>query len=150
MNHIAIDPSVNNIGVASYYQEGGKGMVSTHVLNPPKEPKDCIHYLRVMLGRLGKTDELIVEYPTFFASTKGRVAAQQGYTIDLGFIVGLCCAIIPAKRIRLPTPMQWKGNTPKEIVGKRYTEWTGVNYKTITDHEYEAAMMIYWSIKNPV
>lgn len=49
--------------------------------------------------------------------------------------------------ILLPSPYRWKGNTPKHVVGNRFTAWTGRSTLNLTDHEYEAAMMIKWALK---
>lgn len=151
MKILAIDPSVNNIGIAIYDTRTKK--LQTYTLHPNSTSLigKCIQamvYCRLRMdGQI--IDRLVAEYPTFQGSTKGKIAAQRGYTLDLAFIVGYISASIGllSKDIHLPTPMQWKGTMPKEAVGHRFQKVYGIDYKSVTDHEFEAAMMIDWSLK---
>lgn len=145
MKILAIDPSIHNIGVACWedenlttydlsFKQGAKKMLNTNLR----------HALQPLIDF--QPDVLICEYPNFQQSVKGKIAAQQGYVADLAFVVGFIVALISVKgkNLYLPTPNQWKGQTPKDVIGQRYTKWTGQDYHTLSDHQYEAAMMIKW------
>jgi hypothetical protein len=151
---LAIDPSINNVGLALYNTETGK--LITRVLHPPKLQRQyllswicnqiqCVEFFK-------NINTLVIEYPTFQNSAKGRIAAQKGYTLDLAYIAGYISAECKLKPscIHLPTPQQWKGNLPKAAVGRRFQRRFGIDPETITDHEYEAAMMIAWCMDSTV
>ncbi len=143
MKYIAIDPSINNIGVAIM----NDGDLTTRTLSPTEKGKDYLmSFLRVAFRNV-QCDVLICEYPNFQTSQRGIIAAQQGYTLNLAFVCGFVAAIIDAKKVVMATPTEWKGQTPKHIIGARYTQWTGEDFNEISDHEYEAAMMIEWYIR---
>lgn len=90
----------------------------------------------------------IIEYPNFQTSTRGLISAQRGYTFELAFIAGALYGTNPGATWFMPTPVEWKGQQPKEAVGKKFGKWQGVDYRTIPDHAYEAAMMIKWYLDN--
>lgn len=150
MKIVAIDPSVNNVGIAKWDTE--KSELSTALYHPIKT--DGIVHIGNQLAMYCKMlryipDILILECPTFMGSTKGKIAAQKGYTIDLAFIVGYLAASFRLyhHQVFLPTPMEWKGNLPKEAVGIRFQKVYGLDHKSVSDHEFEAAMMIDWYLK---
>lgn len=62
------------------------------------------------------------EWPMYFDSLKGRIAAQQNYTLGIASMVGYLAAAFefnPA-HIALWTPLQWKGNQPKSVTRNRF------------------------------
>lgn len=150
MNIVAIDPSVNNVGIAKWDHVNKK--LSTDLYHPVKTQgivsvsSQIVTFCK-MLQYI--PDILILEYPTFQGSTKGKIAAQKGFTIDLAFIVGYLAASFKLYRnqIFIPTPMEWKGNLPKEAVGHRFEKVYGIRADSVSDHEFEAAMMIDWYLK---
>lgn len=146
MRILGIDPSVNNIGVALWED----GNIVTRTWHPPfKEKEFLLAYLPAIVKDLLRErpiDHLVVEYPSFHTSTKGKIAAQKGYTLDLAFVAGLIASLVKAKHTCFPTPMDWKGQTPKDIVGVRFHQWSG--YHLTNDHEFEAAMMIKYVLKS--
>ncbi len=94
---------------------------------------------------------MVIEYPEWQASERGIIAAQKGYTLDLAFVVGYLCGSlgIPASKCHTPTPNGWKGNLPKKAVGLRFERRFLASAKEVSDHEFEAAMMIDWLLKQP-
>lgn len=149
MKIIAVDPSINTIGVAVWID----GTLETRCIHTTGGKKESLvrtlplYFLELGKDNVDRADALVIEYPNFQTSTRGKIAAQMGYTLDLAFVVGFVARQIPAKENFFPTPNQWKGQCPKEVIGRRFTDWTGMDYNTVTDHEYEAAMMIEWLIR---
>lgn len=145
MRIVAVDPSINTIGVAIWHD----GDLETRVHRTLHGEKvQLVRTLPIYLSWItGEFDALVVEYPNFQTSTRGKIAAQKGYTLDLAFVAGFVASQIHAKRYFFPTPNQWKGQTPKDIVGRRFTEWCGYDYHDLTDHEFEAAMMCEWCLR---
>lgn len=141
---LAIDPSVNNLGWASYdFQAGGEmyninGAGWKFGLIHPKGPnlqykwKDCYFKLRRELEDRRVT-HFAGEWPIFFGSMKGKIAAQQGYTNDLAGTIGYLIGKfqVKAEYVALWTPVQWKGSVPKAITEKKFIRVFGEAGKEI-------------------
>ena len=62
------------------------------------------------------------EMPTYFQAGKGQVAASSGALVKLVFLVGsINQALYETKYISCHqvTPIQWKGQLPKDVAAKR-------------------------------
>lgn len=130
---LAIDPSVNNVGWACYNFGGGSdqydiigkgwsfGLVHPKGTNIQYKWRDCYTQLKDRLGSR-KPTHLAIEYPMYFESVKGKIAAQEGYTIDLASMLGFLAGRfeIKAEYITLWNPMQWKGSVPKHVTEKKF------------------------------
>lgn len=156
MRILGIDPSINNVGIALYNTETCDLKMQTF---HPKRPAPIAnigvqiarHILISFLQGEKRPDALVIEYPEWQNSERGIIAMQQGYTLDLAFVVGFLCGSlgIKASACHTPTPSQWKGNLPKKAVGLRFERRFLACSKEISDHEFEAAMMIDWFLKQP-
>lgn len=157
---LAIDPSVNNIGVALYDTTLKK--LRTRLIHPNRtfrgaaESQSMVHLsiyvLRAILIEFlsGKQiDKLVIEYPNWQRSTKGLIAMQQGYTLDLAFLAGVLATgfKLCAADVYTPTPLQWKGNIPKDATKLRVQKEFGI--LQISEHEYDAVGMMQWLKKQP-
>lgn len=157
---IGIDPSINDIGIACY--DTVKNKLQTECFQPTRKGKDKLRnlpsigmqtarhiFLRFLQGE--KEDRwLVLEYPEFQNSARGTAAAIQGDTLNLAYVVGHLCGALkfPTSRIVLTTPSEWKGNLPKDVVEKRCrVAYGGLVDAKKTSHEWEAAMMIQWLLK---
>lgn len=146
---LAIDPSVNNVGIAIYDLESKKLQLSCF---HPKRLNIQYTLAQIALEIRKKIPEdkwittLIVEYPNFQGSTKGIIAAQKGYTLDLACIAGFLMGNLGLQPfdVHFPTPLQWKKNLPKEAIARRFQRYWNLDASKYTDHEHEAAMMIAW------
>lgn len=151
---IAIDPSLNKIGVAMTSNYGDS--IDTYCLSPTKiddkvlRLKTIGRHLVVNIKSWGYDNAKvgIIEYPSFQVSTRGTIAAQKGYTLDLAFLAGYVISAFPFIKWFLPTPSQWKGNQSKKAIEAKLFRWLGQSNALITDHEVEAAMMIKWYLDN--
>lgn len=158
MRILAVDPSVNNVGLALYDTETKR--LQTHTHHPPNrkgkggETQEMSHmmagvfrfiYISLLQGK--KIDKLVVEYPNWQGSERGLIAAQQGYTLDLAFIAGHLASSfgLTPSNIYLPTPSQWKGNAPKAATQARVQRMFGT--LQIDEHAYDAVGMIMWLMK---
>lgn len=157
---LAIDPSVNNVGLAVYDTTTNK--LKTRLLHPSRDFKGAaesqsmlhlsISVLRTILieflqGR--KIDKLVIEYPNWQGSTKGLIAMQKGYTLDLAFLGGVLASgfNLACANVYTPTPLGWKGNAPKSATEHRVQKEFGM--LQISEHEYDAIGMIQWLKKQP-
>lgn len=148
--YLAIDPSINNVGWAGYKDglfTGGTIDLSEWDSLPYKSD-----YLIRQLLKM-KPHTVIYEEATFQASAKGKIAAQKGYIINLGFIAGYVAGALhlhPAD-IYGYTPMQWKGSVPKSATYAKYRRY--INLEKIkysqayhnqepTEHEIDATMLL--------
>lgn len=160
MKILGLDPSVNNVGLALWDSE--LNILQTDVFHPRRSKDTPMpeigtqivrHILTTFLQGEKDIQYAVMEFPQWENSTRGAIAMQQGYTLDLAYIVGhvagvLTCNLrLAATKIFTPTPMEWKKNLPKDAVGLRFQKRYGVSPSEVSDHEFEAAMMIDWAIK---
>jgi len=122
MNFLILDPSVNNIGFAILTITNGKPAVLKDGTIYPDSELSIQQKAEYVFASLQKFNSLrdcyqtIMEYPTFMGGTKGLIAAQKGYTIDLGVMVGYLSGLLAPQMpddVFYYTPMQWKGTKPK-------------------------------------
>ena len=151
---IAIDPSVNNIGVAYVREQGKRPM--WFEFNPEHQGATRGEWraelqsrafqtiTRLKMMGLYDTNYGVIEYPNFQHSARGHIAAQKGYIMDLAFVAGVIVSAMPNTQWFLPTPSQWKGQQSKIAIGAKFTRWTGVRHESTSDHCYEAVMMLKW------
>jgi hypothetical protein len=156
VRYLAIDPSVNNVGIAFYDDVTDK--LKTHTFNPLREGRNttniAIQILRFLhvtvLQGEKRPDYLVMEHPQWENSDRGHKAAARGYTLDLAYLIGFIGGSVglAGSKIYTPTPLEWKGNRPKTAVGYAFEKRFSVPAKSVTDHEFEAAMMIDWLIED--
>ena len=157
MKYLSIDPSVNNIGWATYESPLSEpynpvdGLWAWGEWNPPEGAtlqERCAYICNKAKAK--DPTHLVVEYPTFMVSLKGQIAAQKGYTIDLATVVGFVAGSLQLSphAIFFYTPMQWKGQKKKHMIEVRFLSVFGREHKGTSDHAYEATMMLYKHLKN--
>jgi hypothetical protein len=109
----------------------------------------CVDLKDYILQDIGEFDELVVEWPMYYDSTKGAVASRQGYTINLAgiamFIVGWFH--IPHQQVFLYTAPDWKGTVPKQVTARRFFKMFNVNVVEQDEHAIDATMMGVYHIK---
>lgn len=148
---LAVDPSVNNIGLACYNTDTKE--LRTKLFHPPKGEDiqvvgaAILRYLYISFVYREKVDKLVVEYPNFQGSEKGLIAMQKGYTLDLAYICGVLSTglQLASSNVFLPTPLVWKGNMPKKATEARVQRKFGT--LQISEHEYDAVGMLMWLMK---
>lgn len=145
MNILAIDPSINNVGLAWYSTE--KKKLRTKIYHPPKGPTLVsigIQIIKSILIWAPELDVIIIEYPQYEGSARGQIASQKGYTLDLSFLCGYIGGFfdLGSTNFLIPTPREWKGNRPKSAteaeVKKVFPSFVG------SEHEIDAVGMILW------
>ena len=69
----------------------------------------------------------VAEWPAYFASERGRIAAQQGHTLELAGMVGYISGRLSMRpeRITLCTPAKWKGSVSKEATKAKFIRTFG-------------------------
>jgi len=153
--YIAIDPSIRHIGIA--YKVGEARVQWTQVNFIPRKGETkaqelvrCCQSIMTKIRVFGLQNAIagFIEYPNFQMSDRGQIAAMKGYTIDLGYVCGFLCAAMPKTVWTLETPAEWKGNQPKEAIGHKFTQWSGVDYREVSDHCFESTMMLKRLMEN--
>lgn len=146
---LSVDPSVNHVGFAILQldtKEWEWDVVETD--KSESLPQKCLSIAerlkRAIAGR--KLVQLVMEYPAFFTGTKGAIAAQKGYTIDLAFTLGFYFGTFQLDQFSVFNykPMEWKGQKPKKAIEAWFLRTFGTEHRGTSDHAYEAAMMLYW------
>jgi Holliday junction resolvasome RuvABC endonuclease subunit len=160
---LALDPSVRSMGWATVNLNNAEGdhydlenpLVWNYgliTMEPTKQVQYRWEQAKKQLEEALGLDELTPthfasEWPTFFNSMKGRIAAQENYTVGLAGIVGYLAGVFKFKgeHIVLWTPQQWKGNTPKNVTRNQFVLYFG-DYgkqlaKTASDDVIDAIMI---------
>jgi hypothetical protein len=161
---LAIDPSMNNLGWAAHNLNLGCNRYDIDsdawrfgLIHPKARTTDCQYKWRDAYTKLRsavgdwKPTHLASEWPSFYASTKGRIAAMKGYTIDLAGMTAYIAGRLglPPDFITLWTAQQWKGSVPKHATQAKFLRLFGDGAGTILrncSHDVIDAIMIaeYW------
>ena len=155
MRILSVDVSVNFVGWSLFdskrinpHKQWKWGTIIVEGDNYQKRLLDIVQMLNETVN-LPTIDHLITEWPTFFASERGQIAAHQNYTIDLA---GVCAFIagrmgFDHRNWHLLTATTWKGSVSKYITGKRFFRIFGLRDQDISEHAIDATMMLrYWLI----
>lgn len=149
---LAIDPSINNVGWAyleiTRNEAGEKemgwnwGVFNLDGWNLLQRCKDLVHY--VDQQNLNEFDYLLIEWPMFYSSEKGQVAATESYTINLAAIGAYLAGWyhIPTENVELITAPQWKGNQTKAITARRFMKQFGCDPLKEDHNAIDATMML--------
>jgi Holliday junction resolvasome RuvABC endonuclease subunit len=169
---LAIDPSVRNLGWCiinlnkveedRYYDLEGEAwsygivqMKSTHQIDPSilkyRWEEACRKLTQAIDVYESEPTHFASEWPTFFNSMKGRIAATQNYTLGLASMVGYIAAHFDfnPENIALWTPQQWKGSVPKYVTVEKFKLIFGKKAeklsRMLTDDTIDAIMIArYW------
>lgn len=147
---LAVDPSVRSLGWATvnlnyaqgndYYDISNANLwnYGPVIINPTKDIRYRWEQAEKQLRSAFELDDIrpthyAAEWPTFMNSMKGKIAAQQNYTLGLASMVSYIAAAfeIRSENITLWTPMQWKGMTPKSVTRNRFLMYFGSAAKQI-------------------
>lgn len=156
---LGIDPSVNNVGLALYNTETKE--LTTRVFHPSLRLKSHLPSLSVEICRFisvvflqkgKKVDKLIIEMPQWENSQRGKIAGQQGYTLNLAYLVGFFSGYFRLNPldVYIPTPLLWKGQTPKSATENRMRKRYNLITVRLSDHEFDAIGLIDWFLHLPV
>jgi len=150
---LSIDCSVNTVGFATLqisYDEQEKqkafdwtyGMWKLEGLSLLERCRDLCHYIQ-QTDNADFTD-LLIEWPMFYESTKGQIAAEQSYTINLAAVGAYLAGFFhtPVNRVRLITAPQWKGNASKEVTARRFFRKFDINHMHVDHNAVDACMML--------
>lgn len=149
---LGIDPSVNNVGLALYNTETKE--LTTRTFHPSLKLKSHLPSLSVEICRFisvvflqkeKKIDCLVIEMPQWENSQRGKIAGQQGYTLDLAYIVGFCGGRLGLNPldINVPTPNLWKGQVSKSTTENRMRKRFKLE-DAKSDHEFDAIGLVAW------
>lgn len=164
MKILAIDPSVmNRAGYATLKIEWANGDYKTPAAQRGKiitEEWDwgaweisgmnfkmrCADLRDYIAHDIGEFDMLVLEWPCFYSGQKGRVAAQQGYTINLAGIAMYIAGWfhIPHQMFFLYTAPDWKGTVKKAVTARRFFKLFGLNETEVDHNAIDATMMLYY------
>lgn len=159
MKIVAIDPSIREVGWAlveglvhddkGWHDENAVwkwGHWEIRSNSYQFKLQEIVEHIIIDCGGLDHTEDwLVVEWPMYFDSEKGHVAAKMGHTINLA---GVDCYIagyfrLPWRNWHLLTAIQWKGSVSKEITRMRFFRQMGIKqiYK-VNHNAVDAVMML--------
>lgn len=93
---------------------------------------------------------LVCEWPRWYDSTKGAVAAQQGYTINLAGIAMYIAGYfqVDFRKLFLYTAPDWKGTVKKAVTARRFFKlFEGIDPMKVDHDTIDACMMLVWHCK---
>jgi hypothetical protein len=152
MNILAIDPSARNkigigvLNIDSFKKIKVEDATFSIQSNATLEDlcKSCVRFINQKFIDATPFSYLVIEYPQYMGGLKGRIAAQQGYTLDLAYVCGFFTAAFNLARLRthLFTPMQWKGTRPKSATLAEYRR-KFPDQRWSSEHSVDAVMLGY-------
>lgn len=148
---LAIDPSIRSCGWAYF---GDKKLLGSGTIEDIKEFPEAadfivhklenkIYTLQMKTNTSYDLDILVIEYPQYERSMRGKVSMAQGHPLNLAYMVGAFVGVFPCKRKFLPTPPKWKGSLPKAITQLRLRD---AGYTFETGDEADAIALGLWAI----
>jgi hypothetical protein len=164
---VAIDPSVNNLGWASYDVNLGQNLYDIDsgawkfgLIHPksggrqemPYKWRDAFYKLKVALEG-GWPTHMAAEWPNFFSGYRGKIAAMRGHTLGLAGQVGYIAGRfgLRAEAVLLCSPQQWKGSVPKRVTQAKFLRLFGPEkaalhvVRNYSDDTIDAIMIAeYW------
>jgi hypothetical protein len=160
---LAIDPSMHNLGFACHNLNLGCDRYDIDsdawrfgLIHPRAQQTEPQYRWRNAFAKLKKNvgwwpTHLASEWPSYFATTKGKIAATMGYTIDLAGMTAYIAGRfgMRADYITLWKPEQWKGMVPKHVTQQKFIRLYGKAAESIVrnySHDVIDAIMIaeYW------
>lgn len=154
MRILAIDPSINNVGWCVWnscksdrLKAWRWGCWKLEGYNYPMRLMDLILHIDETVGPF---DILVSEWPAFYSSQKGHIAAHQNYTIDLA---GICYWVAGWYRLdhrhHFPlTASNWKGSVPKLVTQRKFIRTFNKHMHQINEHAVDATMMLHYWLQN--
>jgi hypothetical protein len=139
---------VNTVGFATLQifdngeQEWAWGMFALEGYNLLQRCAD----LRAYIQQSGNDDftDLICEWPTFYDSEEGNVAAKQNFTINLAAVASYIAGFfrLDTNRINLVTAPQWKGQAKKRMTARRFFNHFGIDAFKLDHNAVDATMLL--------
>jgi len=89
-------------------------------------------------------DWLVIEWPAYFDSDRGQVAAKMGYTLGLAAVCAYIAGFfrMPPQNTHLLTATQWKGSVSKEVTRMRFFRALGQKQIYKVNHNAIDAVML--------
>jgi len=162
----SFDPSILNCGwacVSGLYRKDkviqtdkcswayGNWKLQGHSLSAKMQ--EIVEYIILEVGGINadEGDWCILEWPAFFSSEKGQIAAQMGHTLNLAGLDGYVAGYfrLPWRNFHFITANQWKGSVSKNITWMRFCKVMGIKGVHKVDHNaVDAFMMLHQFCKN--
>jgi len=94
-------------------------------------------------------DVLVMEWPTYYDSDKGKTAARKGYTINLAGIAMYIAGYfqVDFRKLFLYTAPDWKGTVKKVVTARRFFKLFGLSEMKIDHDTIDAVMMLVYHCK---
>jgi hypothetical protein len=95
---------------------------------------------------LAEFDVLVCEWPTYYDSAKGQIAAQQGYTVNLAGIAMYVAGWfhVQHQNLFLYTAPDWKGTVKKAVTARRFFKLFGLSEMQEDHNAIDACMMLVY------
>ena len=147
---LSIDPSLHSLGFALYNQSLEARGTDRYDIKSGAWRYGCVHpkgasrqekwrhALQALVAKAAdwRMTHLVIEWPIFFATQRGMIAASRGDTLEIAGLVGYIAGHyrLPADHVTLYTPLQWKGAVPKRVTLYKFERLFGCDPKTVAPH----------------
>lgn len=78
-----------------------------------------LHVIQHWLTNVKSVDFIVGEKPVFYNNAQGMIAAQEGYTINLGIVLGFIIGHFGCK-FKFYSAPQWKGQVSKDVTRAKF------------------------------
>lgn len=153
MRILSIDPSVNFVGWTLFDSnkktDNKRWTWGTINLEGNNYQMKLVALVQELAELVGTPDHLVTEWPTFFSSERGQIAAHQNYTIDLA---GVCAYLAGAfgldhRHWHILTATTWKGSVPKFVTSNKFYRVFRRNRGKISEHAIDSTMLLHFWLK---
>lgn len=152
---LSIDPGLNGTGYA-YWE--GKIPVAAGVVRPLTDDSllyrandlyGKLRYMRPEAWAISDLNDVVIEFPEYHESFKGRTARATGSMDKLCFAIGVLAKSFstPFTDVHLPHVREWKGQLPKDVVMSRMLKHYGkktCDRLGIRTHAWDALGIGHW------
>lgn len=154
----SIDPGLDGTGWAEWTQKKYPDRVG--VISKPRPDLDLAERCHIISSELrhvirergGCTRQVrvVLEMPINMSGSAAGVAAQAGSIYKLTFLVGYIAGSLYPCVVETVSPMEWKGQLPKDVVARRIQNTLGEDVCVelgIKTHAWDAVGIGLWANK---
>lgn len=151
----SIDPGLNGTGWAAWSERRRPERVGVLKQPTPGNLAMRCHSIGESIKRIIKKDgalvpatHVFIEFPMAMAGSARGIAAQAGAVYKLTFLVGYIAASVWPCEVFTVTPMEWKGQLPKDVVVTRIQRMLGEEVCRelgIKTHAWDATGLGLWA-----
>jgi hypothetical protein len=155
MRVIAIDPSINDCGLAVFVD---KTLLNYKLIHPDKKYRENEYtksysvfqqvkdHVLCDMRVLEVGDVLVLEIPEYW-DTAGWIAREAGTIVKLSFLCGMICTLQDQVNLVTTTPSNWKKQLKKKVMAKRLEKlelYPDIDFMKLNHNVADAIGLGHW------